>query len=33
MKISNTHYALAMIANEEGDLNSAFCSFIQTAVF
>lgn len=27
----NTHYALAMIANEEGDLNSAFYSFIQTA--
>jgi Tfp pilus assembly protein PilF len=27
----NTHYALAMIAHEEGDLNSAFYSFIQTA--
>ncbi len=30
-KYPNTHYALAIIANEEGDLNSAFYSFIQTA--
>lgn len=30
-KYPNTHYALAIIANEEGDLNSAFYSFIKTA--
>jgi Tfp pilus assembly protein PilF len=30
-KYPNTHYAIALIANEEGDLNSAFYSFIQTA--
>ncbi|WP_426094061.1 tetratricopeptide repeat protein [Flavobacterium sp. DSR2-3-3] len=32
-KYPNTHYALAMIANHEGDLNSAFYSFIQTAKY
>ncbi|MBF4473060.1 tetratricopeptide repeat protein [Flavobacterium sp. HJJ] len=30
-KYPNTHYALALIADEEGDLNVAFNSFIQTA--
>lgn len=29
-KYPNTHYALGLIANEEGDLNSSFYSFIQT---
>lgn len=32
-KYPNTHYALAMIASEEGDLNSAFYSYIQTAKY
>lgn len=30
-KYPNTHYALAIIANQEEDLNSAFYSFIETA--
>lgn len=30
-KYPNTHYALALIADEEGDLNTSFSSFIQTA--
>lgn len=30
-KYPNTHYALAMVASKEEDLNSAFYSFIQTA--
>jgi Tfp pilus assembly protein PilF len=30
-KYPNTHYALSIIANQEGDLNSAFYSSIQTA--
>jgi tetratricopeptide (TPR) repeat protein len=29
-KYPNTHYALAIIAESEGDFHSAFCSFIQT---
>ena len=32
-KYPNTHYALAIIANQEEDLNSAFYSFIQTAKY
>ena len=32
-KYPNTHYALGLIANEEGDLNSAFYSFIQTTKY
>ena len=31
IKYPNTHYALALVAIEEGDANSAFYSFIQTA--
>jgi tetratricopeptide (TPR) repeat protein len=32
-KYPNTHYALALIVDEEGDLNSSFYSFIQTAKY
>lgn len=32
-KYPNTYYALALIANEEGDLNTAFDCFIQTAKY